>query len=68
MLSGSPKDTALGSIIGIVLISVLAGMSFIVGVQKWASGDPIYILNLLLLPLLGFAIVLVSRRILKVIA
>jgi hypothetical protein len=63
MPTPSPRDVVLGQIIALVSISFLLGIFFMQGVTNAVRGDWVAWLFFLSLPLLAFAIVVVSRRI-----
>jgi predicted Na+-dependent transporter len=66
MFTGSPRDTVMSSILGIITMSFLAGMFIMIGVQKAAQGDNLSSIGaFVLIPLSALAIVLHGRRILK---
>ena len=65
MSYGSPRDTVLGGIMAVASMSFLLGIFLMVGVQKLAQNDPLYIFAFLLLPGFVCAAVLNVRRMLK---
>jgi len=65
MATPSPRDVVLGQIMALVSISFLLGVLFIQGVTNAVRGDWVATLFFLSFPFLAFAIVLVSRRILR---
>jgi uncharacterized protein (DUF983 family) len=67
MSTPSARDTVLAGLIVVASMSFLVGIFAMLGVQKWAQNDPMWILLLLVLPLLIFAAFLHVRRILKVV-
>jgi hypothetical protein len=60
--SASPKDRVLGSALALALMSFLAGVFLMLGIQL-VRADPLYLLVFLMLPLLIFAGALHARRI-----
>ena len=65
MASGSPRDAVLRGITAVATMAFLLGMFLIIGVQKSAQNDPLYIFAFLLLPGFVCAAVLNVRRMLK---
>jgi hypothetical protein len=65
MSTPSARDTVLGGIIAVASVSFLMGIIFMLGVQKFAQHDQMWILFLGVLPLLIFAAFLSVRRMLR---
>jgi len=62
----SPRDTVLAGIIVLISMSFLSGIFLMRGVQEAARGD--FMWSFLVIPLLGLAIALHIRRILKAVS
>jgi hypothetical protein len=66
MAAASPRDRVLGNIIAMVSISVVTGLFFMQGVVNAVRGERLLTwLFFLCLPFLAFAIVVLTRRILR---
>jgi hypothetical protein len=65
MSTPSPRDTVIAGLMVVASMSFLVGIFLMLGVQKLAQHDSMWIVFLLLLPLLVFAAFLHVRRILR---